>query len=235
MPGSSFDTTVTRLPNGIGTRSIDDIFSDLKYPDPTRYHQFFDDFDRYAAADWTVTETDSGATEALTDGDGGLLLITNTAADNDLVSLQKVGESFKFAAGKKLFFKTRFKVSNATQSDIVIGLCITDTTPLDVTDGMFFIKPDDDVVVNFYSEKNNTQTGATSIASMADDTFIELAFFWDGVSKCYYAVDGTVKGSITPGSNLCDDEDLTVTISLQNGSAAARTLTVDYVFVAKER
>jgi hypothetical protein len=43
-----------------------------------------------------------------------------------------------------------------------------------------------------------------------------------------------VKGtSVT--TNLVDDEDLTVSIALQNGEAVAKTMTVDYVFVAKER
>ncbi len=39
----------------------------------------------------------------------------NTAAANDLVSMQKVGESFRFEVGKKLFFEGRFKVNDATQ------------------------------------------------------------------------------------------------------------------------
>jgi hypothetical protein len=34
---------------------------------------------------------------------------------------------------------------------------------------------------------------------------------------------------------LPDDEDMTVTIAIQNGEAAAKTMTVDYVYVAKER
>jgi hypothetical protein len=43
-----------------------------------------------------------------------------------------------------------------------------------------------------------------------------------------------VKGtSVT--TNLPDDEDMTVSIALQNGEAVAKTMTVDYVFVAKER
>ena len=49
-----------------------------------------------------------------------------------------------------------------------------------------------------------------------------------------YATGGVVKGtSVT--TNLVDDEDLTVSIALQNGEAVAKTMTVDYVFVAKER
>jgi hypothetical protein len=215
----------------VGEQSL---FAELGQPAATIFHTYFEDFDYYTAGDWTVTETDAGATQALTDGDGGLLLITNTAADNELVSLQKKGESFRFEAGKALFFEARFKVSDATQSDVVIGLQITDTTPLDVTDGVFFIKADGAATVDFRVEKNNTATTASAMATMADDTYIRLGFYYDGSSEVQYFVNGTYTGSSVT-TNLPDDEDMTITIAIQNGEAAAKTMTVDYVYVAKER
>lgn len=225
---------VTRLPNGITNVGEDSLFADLAMPAPTKFHTYFEDFDTYTAADWTVTETQVGATQALTDGDGGLLLITNTSADNDLVAMQKVGESFKFESGKKLFFEARFKVSDATDSDVVIGLQITDTSPLDVTDGVFFIKPDDAATVNFLVEKNNTATTASAIATMANDTFIRLGFYYDGASAVQYFVNGVLTGSSVT-TNLVDDEELTISLAIQNGAAAAKTMTVDYIYCAKER
>lgn len=225
---------VTRFPNGVTNVGEDSPFADLAMPAPTLFHTYMEDFDYYVAGDWTVTETDAGATQALTDGDGGLLLITNTAADNDLVVLQKKGESFRFAAGKKLFYEARLKVSDATQSDIVFGLQLTDTTPLDVTDGVFFIKADGAATVNLLVEKNNTATTASSIATMEDDTFIRLGFFYNGSDAVQYFVNGVLGGSMAI-TNLPDDEDLTVSIALQNGEAVAKTMTVDYIFVAKER
>jgi len=225
---------VTRFPNGVTNVGEDSPFADLTMPAPTKFHTYYEDFDYYVAANWTVTETQAGATQALTDGDGGLLLITNTAADDDLVSLQKVGESYRFASGKELFFEARLKVSDATQSDVVIGLQITDTTPLDVSDGVFFIKADGSTSVSLLVEKNGTATTTSSVATMANDTFISLGFYYDGASSIQYSVNGVVNGtSVT--TNLPDDEDMTVTIALQNGEAVAKTMTVDYVFVAKER
>jgi hypothetical protein len=226
--------TTTRFPNGVTNVGEQSLFAELGQPAATIFHTYFEDFDYYTAGDWTVTETDAGATQALTDGDGGLLLITNTAADNDLVSLQKKGESFRFDSGKALFFEARFKVSDATQSDVVIGLQITDTTPLDVTDGVFFIKADGAATVDFRVEKNNTATTASAMATMANDTYIRLGFYYDGSSAVQYFVNGTYTGSSVT-TNLPDDEDMTVTIAIQNGEAAAKTMTVDYVYVAKER
>ena len=225
--------STTRFPNGVTNVGEDSLFAALGQLAGPEFHTYFEDFDYYAAADWTVTETQAGATQALTDGDGGLLLLTNTAADNDLVALQKVGESYRFASGKKLFFEARFKVSNATQSDVVMGLQITDATPLDVTDGVFFLKSDDSTTINLLVEKNNTAT-TTSVGTLADDTYIRLGFYYDGNSSIQAFVNGTyVATSAT--TNLVDDEDLTVSFALQNGNAVARTMTVDYVYVAKER
>lgn len=228
------DTINTRFPFGVTNVSESNSLADLGMPSPTKFHTYMEDFDYYVAGDWTVTETDSGATQALTDGDGGLLLVTNTAADNDLVGLQKKGESFRFASGKKLFFEARFKVSDATQSDLAIGLQITDTTPLDITDGVFFLKADGSTSVSFLVEKNNTNTTTSAVATMANDTFITLGFNYDGGSVMQYCVNGVVAGT-SAVTNLPDDEDLAISFALQNGEAAAKTMTVDYIFVAKER
>ncbi|MDX2059926.1 MAG: hypothetical protein SFV24_19105 [Gemmatimonadales bacterium] len=226
-------STPTRFPFGIGTAEVDSPLKAFVAPSPFKWHTFFDDFDYFVAASWTVTETQAGATQALVDGDGGLLALVNTAVDNDLNSIQKVGESFRFTAGKKLIFACRFKVSDATQSDVVVGLQITDTTPLDVTDGVFFIKADDAATVALLVEKNNVNT-STAAGSLANDTFTELAFYYNGVDAVEVFKDSVLVGRSVV-TNLPDDEDLTITLAVQNGDANARTLTVDYVFVAKER
>ena len=202
-------------------------------PDITRAHTYMDDFDTYVAADWTVTDV-GAATQALTDGDGGLLLVTNAAADNNSSFSQKVGESFLFASGKKLWFDCRFQVSDATESDVVIGLQITDTTPLAVTDGVFFLKSDAAATVDFLVEKNSTATTTSSVATLVDATNIRLSFYYDGVSSIKVFADGVHVGtSVT--TNLPDDEVLTVSFGIQNGEAVAKTMTLDYIMVAKER
>lgn len=228
---------VTRFPNGVTNVADNALFADMVQPDPTKFHTFFDDFDTYAAGDWVVTETQAGATQALTAGDGGLLLLTNTAADDDLVALQKTPAAFTFTAGKKTFFSCRFKVSDATQSDVVIGLQVVDTTPLDVTDGVYFLKADGSTAISVICRKNATtgSTSASSIATLANDTFIELGFAYDGEGKVYYEVNGNVVGSLDASSAYLPDTDCTVSFAIQNGEAVAKTMTVDYIFVAKER
>ena len=231
------NNVVTRFPGGVTNVGQDTIFADLLQTDPTKYHLYFQDFDTYTAGDWVVTETDASATQALTAGDGGLLLVTNTAADNDLVALQKTPASFTFTAGKASFFSCRFKVSDATQSDVAIGMQVIDVTPLDVTDGIYFLKADGAATVDIFCRKNATtgSTTAASIATLADDTFIVLSWYYDGVSRVAYAVNGSVTGALDGSSSFLPDATCAVSFALQNGEAVAKTMTVDYLFAAKER
>ena len=101
----------TNFKNGVTNITAQNILGQLKELDPTQLHTYFNDFDSYISGNWTVTETQAGATQALANADGGVLLLTNSAADDDLNALQKVGESFKFEAGKKLFFKASLKIN----------------------------------------------------------------------------------------------------------------------------
>lgn len=228
----------TNFPNGLTNNTAQNALGSMIQLDPTTMHTYFNDFDSYVAGNWVVTETDSAATQTLADADGGVLLLTNTAADNDLVALQKVGESFTFVTGKKLYFKSRFKLSDATQSDAVMGLQITDTTPLAVTDGVYFIKPDDAATMNFIVVKNSTATTKSAILTMANDTYVTVAFYYDGDSTIYYygstdTLNPTLLGtSVT--TNMPTTE-LTVSFAVQNGAAAAKTMSIDYILVAKER
>lgn len=229
--------TPTRFTNGIGTATVTSTNGDYGMPDPTKWITYFNDFNEYVAGDWTITTTEAGsgaATEALTDVQGGGLLVTNDDADNDADFFNLKGESFKFVAGKKTFFKARFKVSDATQSDFVMGLQITDTTPLAVSDGVFWLKDDGDASLDFHVEKDGSDTTASAVATVSDDTFLIAGFYYDGKSAIKYYVDDVHKGtSVT--TNLPDDEELTVSFGIQNGAAAAKTMTVDYIFVSQER
>ena len=158
----------------------------LKLPDPIKFHTQTLDFDKYTAGDWVITTTEAGtgsATEALTSADGGVLLITNAAGDDDFDSLQWAGgsgavyESYLFDASKDFFFKCRVKVNGATQSDMIVGLHITDTTPVAaITDGIYFLKSDGSTTVSLVVNKDSTAT-TTSAGTMADDTWTTLGFY----------------------------------------------------------
>jgi len=229
--------TVTRFPGGVTNVGDTAPFADLRMPDPTLYHTYFDDFDQYVAADWVVTETQAGATQALTAGDGGWLALVNSAANNDLNAIQKTPAAFSFTAGKKAFFKARLKVDSATLAAFVVGMQVVDTTPLDVTDGIYFLKSAGAATIDVLCRKDAStgSNSASAIASVASDTFITLGLYYDGDSKVYYSVNETVLGSLSATSAYLPDTITTVSVAVANGSAVARTLTLDYVFAAFER
>ena len=208
------------------------------YPSDQTFYMYHNDFFTYNSGDWTITTTEAGtgsATEAVTSSAGGALLLTNAAGDNDLDFLQLKGEGFKLSTSKKAYFSARFKVSDATQSDFVMGLQITDTTPLATTDGVFFIKDDGDTNLDFIVEKDSTSTDTTAIHTMEDDTFVTVTFFIDpDASKVFYSVNNAAPVAVV-NTNLPDDEELTVSFGIQNGEAAAKTMTIDYVVAAVER
>lgn len=197
------------------------------------------DFDvtDYKVGDWTITTTEDGAgsaTEALSNAANGVLLITNDAADNDSDEFQLTAESFKLASGKPLWIEGRFKVSDATQSDFLFGLCITDTALIDgLTDGVYFLKDDGDANIDFHVEKNSTDTSSDTGVDLVDDTWIQLGFYFDGAGNVTPYVDGVAGTTVT--TNIPDDEELTVSFGIQNGEAVAKTLSVDYIRVAQVR
>ena len=230
------NNSTTRLPSGVTNVTVADIFANMTQPVPTGYATYFDDFTTYAAGDWVVTETDAGATQALTAGSGGLLLVTNTAADDDLVALQKTPAMITMAATQQTWFSARFKVSDATQSDVVMGLQAIDTTPLDVTDGIYLLKADGAATFDVVCRKNATtgSTSATAVASLVADTFVVFQWYYDGDGKLFYGTNGAVLGSLSV-ADYFPDTGLTVSFALQNGEAVAKTMTVDYVYCAQTR
>jgi len=235
----------THFPNGVSNRTKGHPLFNYPYLDPSKYYTYFDDFFEYHSGIYTITTTEAGsgnASEAITSGAGGQLLITNDDADNDLDFFQLKGESFKWDSSKRMFFSARFKTNDATQSEIVMGLQITDTTPLDVTDGIFFLKIDGDTQPDLIIEKDNSSSlSVVEMDAMEDDTFVTLSFEYDpldvatggAVFRAYQ--DNVQVGEITGTTNAPDDEDLTISFGIQNGEAAAKTLTIDFILVAVER
>lgn len=223
-----------RFPSGVGTRRAPDPLYMFGAPDRTDYHAFFDDFDTYTSGQWTATVTGTGTT-ALTAGDGGLLASATSTASSDANYLQKTTEGFSFEVGKPAWFKARFKVSALT-TVVVMGLQVTDTTPEDVTDGIYFLSTVTTGVMTLYCRKNAT-TGSTSVAAgaLVADTYADYAWYWDGKDTVEAFKDGVKVGTITGASAYIPDTTTTISFGVRTTTAAAKTLTIDYIFAAKAR
>lgn len=233
--------TTTNFPDGVTNVGQDSAMRSLIIPDPSSVHAWFDDFNNFTAANWVVTTTGTGTT-AVGNADGGILAVTNTAGATDAKFLQAsdgvsaVAETFKFETGpvgKQLWFKTRFKVSDATASAAVIGLQITDTTPLVASDGVYFLKSAGSAAVSLVIAQASTTT-TTPITTLVSDTYVELAFHYNGQSTLNAFVNGSRVASPAT-TNLPLTQTLAVSFGIQNGAAAAKVMSVDYIFAAKER
>lgn len=201
--------------------------------------QFVDTFVNtpFEAADtpgaYTTTLVEAGAGEttvALKAGaTGGALLITADANENDGANIQAKGEAFKLTGSNPCYFGVSLQTNDATQTDILVGLTITDTTVLGgVTDGVYFECLDGSTDINFVLEKDSTETtSAAAQGTLADDTDVILEFCYNGTSIDSY-VNGTLQTRLAT-TNLPDDEFLTPTIAFLTGEAVANTCTVNWI------
>ena len=232
-----------RQTSGISTALRGTTLFNYPAPDPTKVFSYFNDFFTYVAGDWTVTTIGTGTNALLASEPFGAVRLTASAADNDGQQLQLTTANFSLGTGKKAWFKSRFKISDATQSDFVIGLNVIDTTLLGAadgagnTDGIFFSKDDGDASLDFQVQKNATtgQKRATAISTVVSDTYLTVGWEYDGKAYVKYWVDDVHKGTLDASSTYLPDTVLTPSIAFINGEAVAKLFTIDYIFAAVER
>lgn len=204
----------------------------------------FTDFFAYAAGDWVITTTEAGggaATEAIGAQAGGVLVVTNDNFDNDGDNFQWAGgagaalETFKFVVGKKLQFVARFKLSRV-DGDFFAGLYITDTDPVGgVSDGIYFRKLAAEAGLSLVVEKNAGEGTTVVIPTLVADTWYTVEFYYDGEDdKVKAYVNGTGAGAV-PVTTAPDDEELALSFAIQNGSANAAVLSLDFIGASQQR
>lgn len=232
--------TPVRFPFGVTNARKFGVFHNFLSMAPNKTHDDFDDFSTFTAAEWTITRVGTTPTEALTDINGGAVLLTTVASASSSTFLQKVGASILPTAGKQLWGATRFQVSDASDTTFAIGLQNTDTTPLDVTDGMYFLKAAASTSIDFICRKDATtgSTSRTGVATLTSATFIELGFYYDGKRTIDLFVNDRNVSQLDLTSSpaaFLPDTPLRVSFGVQNGASAARTMTMDYLYFSIER
>jgi hypothetical protein len=217
-------------------------------PDPTKVYTFFDDFNEYTSSTdvpWIDSFVNSTSIAVVADEPFGAIILTNTGAENDHAQLQWQTENFTIASGKKAWFKSRFKVSDATQSDFVMGLAVHDTSLTGsaagdgATDGIFFYKDDGSTSIKFTCQKDTTTGQATPVTvGTCGTAYMVLGWEYDGARTIKVFLNdvhvGTMDLSATPSTYL-PNTPIAVSFAITNGEGAIKTMTVDYVFAAVER
>lgn len=221
---------------------------------PPQFYSWFDDFDAFRAdaattpvayGDWLISGT--GGSASITDAFGGQLAISSGATDTNAFYAQwqggnaaSVAETFKFTAGKELFFAARFQlVADVTDEAFIIGLAVADTSPISAVDGVYFQKADGSTTLSLVSSITGPTTLSDGIATLVAATWYEFGFHYNGVDaiNAYQGggQDGTWNFVGSVGIGALPTTELAVTIGLLSGATGDKTALVDWISVTAER
>ena len=195
---------------------------------------------------WICTSVDGGgdAAEVVAVRDSqthGILRITSNDADNDNTQIQMRGSTFKYIAGKRLWFGIRIAPEDADDGEIGFGLILeTDTDMVNTlpADGIFFEKAETATKMDFHVRQDGTSSGLDSFDSsaMADGTFHTYQVYIDEKGNIHAYYDGALITTVAASNaNIPDDEDLTVAIQIQTGTGAVTHLDIDWLYCYQER
>jgi len=162
------------------------------------------------------------------------LLITTGASEYDGDNLQARGESFKLESGKPVYFGAAIKLSEATEIDLLVGLCELKTDLLKTSvahgvlatnvEGVFFHKVDAVTTITAKAYLDGAQTFTGNVGTMTTSEII-YEIYWDGTTLKFY-LDGIL---VTQIASSLPDGDLTPSINVRAGSAAARTASIAWL------
>ena len=177
----------------------------------------------YAGAVTTVATSGTLVTEQ--SENGGALNLVPAAVDNQGIQVQ-FGEGFSFASKWPCYFGARFKNVDVDAATWLVGLALWDTTLLDDTnDGIFFRSADATAALAFVMEKNTNET-LTAVATMADATYIDAEWYYDGANVTAYINGVQVASVADTNANFPNDEHLALSLALLSGEGTANILSV---------
>lgn len=178
-----------------------------------------------SAAVTTVVEAGAGTSEMSASKTAGYAAeLVSAANENDGISVQIADENFEFTSDQELYFGIELECDEATQSDFLVGLCITDTALLgSLSDGVYFEKLDGGTGISAVSEKGSSETQSDNLGTFADDTLVFLEFYWDGASVHFF-INGVEVAIHT--LTIPDTEALRVSLEFLTGEAVAHTVKI---------
>ena len=187
----------TRFPAGVSTQAIGSTLGQFPLPDPTDISVDFEDFNQYVSADWTVTNTTTHQTIGLVAGNGGIISTVGGASSvtSDIGAIQANPLNFNIATNtitatapptQQAWFYTAFKATTAINDQLQVGVASSIAT-LAPTDGIYFNKAAGSTSVTFVVRKSSSSlaasaysTGSTTVATLANATFVRLGWYYDG-------------------------------------------------------
>ena len=194
------------------------------------------------------TGADTGCTAAISAAQGGVLLLSTDGTDDDRVHV--FGE-LNWYPNKEILFETRLKVDNIAGVHVVAGL--TDAKgegsqllPVELAGTTWTTTATDFIGFNFDTDAttdvwygmgvaaDTDKTAVQSTSAWANATYIKLGVLVQSDGASSFLIDDVPVGRIAaPASTIATA--LCPFVGLQNRSASARALSVDYIYVAGKR
>jgi hypothetical protein len=185
--------------------------------------------DTYLADEWTVTATGTAPVAASLLPDAKILISSQASTDFSGDNMQILGSRFKLDAGKPVYFGARVTLSEATQSDFIVGLCGIDTTLTAASSahalnigagGAFFSKLDGVTACHFKTYQTTTENNTAAALTM-DVAPHWYEIIWDGA-----ALTGRIDGvEVAKFTTTLPTVVLTPSIAFRKGDTAAGVYT----------
>jgi len=183
--------------------------------------------------EWTTTQT--GTSPVIVSAvPGEVMLFTTAATEYAGANVQLAGTQFELATAKPAYFGIKCTLSDATQSDFLVGLCGIDTTLTNASashavavgaGGVFFSKLDAATAINFQSWATTSISATAAVSTAMDNTAHTYEIYWDGYSLMSY-FDGALVATMTSG---LPSVALTPSICFRAGEAVAKTLKINWI------
>ena len=230
----------TRFLSGVATVPASQPLGNYPFPDPfhtggTTGLEVFTYENDYTDLGNTGSRTVTGAstTFALTDGIGGIGILT-PGGTTTASSMYRTAAAFKFVAEQKFWYTTRIAYSGVGTG--ITGYFGVIKTGGATTDSLLF-KLAATGVLSFVSTVNNTATTLVSnVTTLVGGTFVEVAFCYDGTDLLVYLAHQLIAriSNVTVGSTGTTLTNAALTEVIQITPAATQTVSVDFVLVAQE-
>ena len=234
----------SRFTSGVAT--VDAQYPLGQYPFPDPFHtsgsvgldvvSYVNDFFTVGSTtlDWTLTGASS--TFAITDGLGGVALVTPGGAST-VTTVAGTHNGFQFVAGQAFWYLCRIKMNAITSTKAFLFGLQTGTSATS-TDGIWFTKPASSTSLNLVSRVGSTSTTLiTGVTTVAADTYVDVGFYYNGTDILVYSQDTLVARVTAPtiGSSATTLTNALLTPVFQSTpTATTDTLSIDYVLAAQE-
>lgn len=210
---------------------------------PTRSGYFVDFNTDEDANQFVSTTAASGTFSVLDTLQHGFGRISGAATtDNSGSELQYDAANVALATSKHTRFTARLKVSDATQSDLVVGLAVLDTSLFASapSSAIWFRKDDDDAYLDAVIRSGSSEVASsTGVYTLADDTTVTLSIdvamtSTSNKGTVTFYVNGTSVATITNSS--LPSSIMAGTVAFISGNASGtKTCDIDYIGVDQDR